>query len=73
MKRKETITELHKISLADLQTKIHATEGALHDLRLRIAFGHTKETHKVRQLRRDLARQLTIAAARLANTEKESV
>ena len=67
MKRKERVSQLHKLSLVDLKSEISSLESDLHAKKTAISFGKAKDVRTLRNLRRDLARSLTIARQQLTN------
>lgn len=72
MKHKESIAELHKITLVELQKLTKVTEHARDSLKLKLTFGQSSESAELYKTRKALARQLTIARERLSReSDKE--
>jgi ribosomal protein L29 len=67
MKRTERLTQLKKLSLADLKREVEQTERKLQTEKVAVAFGKSKQVSTIRNLRRDLARSLTISNQQLLN------
>lgn len=71
MKRSEQIAHLGKLSIADLQKEIKTLEKKLQEHTLAISFGKSKEVRTLRNLKRQVARTLTIANQKLRVTEEK--
>lgn len=71
MKRSEQIAHLGKLSLADLQKEIAELEKKIQAQTLAVSFGKSKEVRTIRNLKRQLARTLTIANSKLRATEEK--
>ena len=54
------LDEMRKLSAAELEEKVLETKGELFDLRMKQASGTLKETHKIHELRKTIARLKTI-------------
>lgn len=65
MKRLEQITHLQKLSLNDLKQHLVELEKKIQDHKMALAFGKTKEVRTLRNLKREVARTLTIAGQKL--------
>ena len=60
MSQSKTLKELRALSSTELEQRASDQRNALADLRLRIRQGAMKQTHKVSQIRREIARILTL-------------
>ena len=60
MKRNEQIANLRKLTPADIRKEIADLEKKLQAARLSVAFGKSKQVSELRNLRKQLARTLTI-------------
>ena len=65
MKRKDQLTALLNHDLGDLKKEILRLENEIQEARINLAFGKTKQVHIIRQLKRRLARGLTIGVKKL--------
>ena len=54
------LEEMRKLSTAELNKKVLETKGELFDLRMKLASGTLRETHKINELRKQIARLKTI-------------
>ena len=63
MKKKEFLTEIKKLSPAELETKKRSIAEEIFKLRLRKAAGQLEQGHRIRELRKDLARVSTLLNA----------
>ncbi|MBI2443744.1 MAG: 50S ribosomal protein L29 [Candidatus Magasanikbacteria bacterium] len=63
-----SIKELRNQSTAELNQALTAARQELHQLRLRSRTGAFKQAHRLRQLRKDIARSLTILKERQSTT-----
>lgn len=61
MKRKEHLTHLRKLSLADMKQEITTLETKLQEEKMAIAFGNSKQVRNIRTLKQQLSRGLTVA------------
>lgn len=63
MKKKNLLIELRKLSPSELKTRARDTADELMKLRFRRVASQLDQTHRLRELRRDLARILTLVRA----------
>ena len=71
MKRKDYLTHIRSLSLADLKKEVLELEKKIQAQKLAIAFGKNKETRVIRSAKRDLARALTVASTALAQAANQ--
>ncbi len=60
-----TAKEIRELSAAEIETKLRDTRTELLQLRLRKNTGQVEKPHLLRSLRKDIARLLTVQAAKL--------
>ncbi len=60
-----TAKEIRELSVVEIETKLRDTRAELLQLRLRKNTGQVEKPHLLRTLRKDIARLLTIQAAKL--------
>lgn len=66
MKRSEQVAHINKLSLRDLKAAVLELEQKLQAQTLAITFGKAKDVKTVKNLKRQLARTLTLASQKLA-------
>ena len=54
------LEEMRKLSTAELNQKVLEAKGELFDLRMKLASGTLRETHKINELRKQIAKLKTI-------------
>jgi ribosomal protein L29 len=70
MKRKEALNRFRQLSLLDLQKEIFDLEQKIQEQYFLLQLNKTKQVRLVRNLRRELARGLTIAHGQLRHVRK---
>ena len=65
-------SELRELSIDNLQTKLNDSREELMRLRFQQSTGELTDTSRLRQIRRDIARMLTILQERAAKMEGEA-
>jgi large subunit ribosomal protein L29 len=60
MKRPELLTELRGLGVEDLQTRARDLDDKVLRLRLQQSMGQAEAGHKIRPLRKELARVMTV-------------
>jgi large subunit ribosomal protein L29 len=65
-------SEIRELSTDNLQTKLNDSREELMRLRFQQSTGELTDTSRLRQIRRDIARMLTILQERAAEMEGES-
>lgn len=70
MKRRDQISQANQLALVDLQKEIRSLEQKLQAAYVSVRFGKLKQVHTIAQLRKQIARYLTIAHTRLAQEQK---
>lgn len=72
MKRSEQLTHLQKMNVADLRKEILELEKKIQQAKLSVAFGKSKEVSTIGNLRKQLARTLTIGNQKLSQNNEAS-
>ncbi len=72
MKRAEQLSHFTKLSPADLQKEIRAIEAKLQAAKMAMAFGKSKQVRDLRNLRRRLARALTIGNQKVRTVSQKA-
>ena len=65
-------SEIRELSTEALQSRLNDARDELMRLRFQQATGELTDTSRLRQVRRDIARMLTILSQRTARTEGEA-
>jgi large subunit ribosomal protein L29 len=60
MKRTELLTELRDLPVDDLRQRVKDLDDQVFRLRLQHSMGQTESGHKIRPVRRELARIMTV-------------
>ncbi len=71
MKRVEQVSQLQKSSLPELKTQILELQAKIQAQKVALKFGKSKETSLIYNLKRHLARSLTVANQKLASMAEE--
>jgi large subunit ribosomal protein L29 len=62
-------SELHKLTVGELQTRLDETKEELFKLRFQKSSGRLEDTNRLRMVKRDVARIRTILAERAREVE----
>ncbi len=71
MKRSEQLARFQSLSLGDLQKEIFAIQTKIQDQAMAVSFGKSKQVRTLRNMKRELARGLTLAHNKLRQTSQE--
>lgn len=72
MKQTEMLAGLHKMNLIDLKAEVAELEKQIQNQKFALAFGKTKEVRTIRNLKRQLARTLTIANQKIRSVSVDT-
>jgi ribosomal protein L29 len=73
MKRRDQLTHARKLALPDLKAEVLNIEKKIQTQMMAVRFGKAKDVSTVKQLKRQLARTLTVAHQALTAANKEKV
>ena len=69
MKRRDTLKEINGLPVDDLKARVRSMSEELMKLRFRLTTGQLDQTHRIRELKRNLARAQTALTARRQDSQ----
>ena len=73
MKKTDTIVKYNKMTIKSLLAEEDVLKMKLNSLRFSVNFGKTKNIHKIKEMKRNLARLKTILSEKLLSNNNEKI